>query len=194
MSNLTTAVIMDTETTGLLPTDEICSLSWLAISNPPSLEIRDTFSGLFDISKKEMPFVVQKIHKISKEMLRGKPRFTSLEQVNLPSETEFFIFHNAAYDWYKMLKSPIPSAKVICTLDLAKKLMPFEEGCSTTRTGRRSYKLVDLCSDLYPEKRDFIFSGAHGAEFDCKLTYLLIRYFFQNWEIADWDELYNLQA
>lgn len=188
------AVIMDTETTGLLATDEICSLAWLGLRELPDLGIQQTYDELFDITLKTMPFSAQKIHGIKKTDLEDKQRFSSISQVGLPETLQYIIFHNAAYDWDKMLKSPLP-VKVICTMKLAKALLPIEEGCSMSPSGKfRSYKLVDLLSDLYPEQRDFIFSGAHGASFDCKLTYLLVKYFVDTWELNTWEELWELQS
>ena len=187
-----TCAIADTETTGLLATDQICSVSWLGLSDLPDLAIKQTYDELFAISG-AMPFAAQKIHKITKKDLVGKPRFSSISQLGIPESVEYIIFHNAAYDWDKMLKKPLP-VKVICTMKLAKMLLPIEEGCSMSPSGKfRSYKLVDLISDIYPEQRDFIFSGAHGAKFDCRLTWLLVRYFVENWELNSWEELYELQ-
>ena len=187
-----TCAIADTETTGLLATDQICSVSWLGLSDLPDLAIKQTYDELFDISG-AMPFAAQKIHKITKKALEGKPRFSSISQIGLPESVKYIIFHNAAYDWDKMLKKPLP-VKVICTMKLAKALLPIEEGCSMSPSGKfRSYKLVDLLSDLYPDQRDFIFSGAHGSLFDTKLTFLLVRYFVENWELDSWDDLWELQ-
>ncbi len=187
------AAIADLETTGLLATDQICSFAWLGLSDLPDLTIQQTYDELFDITLAEMPFSAQKIHGIKKSDLEGKPRFSSISQVGLPESLEYIIFHNAAYDWDKMLKSPLP-IKVICTMKLAKALLPIEEGCSMSPSGKfRSYKLVDLLSDLYPDQRDFIFSGAHGAKFDCRLTWLLVRYFVENWELNSWEDLWELQ-
>lgn len=193
MTQPITCAIADSETTGLLATDQICSFAWLGLRDLPDLTIQQTYEELFDITLASMPFSAQKIHGIKKSDLKGKPRFSSISQVGLPDSLQYIIFHNAAYDWDKMLKNPLP-VKVICTMKLAKALLPIEEGCSMSPSGKfRSYKLVDLLSDLYPEQRDFIFSGAHGAKFDCKLTWLLVRYFVENWEINSWEDLYELQ-
>jgi len=186
-------VVMDTETTGLLPTDQICSLAWLGLGSLPNLSILQTFNELFDIEG-AMPASAFNIHKIPKTDLKGKPKFQNISQVGLPETVQYIVFHNAAYDWDKMLKKPLKDVKVICTMKLAKKLMPKEDGCSMSPSGKfRSYKLVDLCSDIYPEKRDFIFSGAHGSSHDARLTILLINHFIANWEIKTWEELYELQ-
>ena len=193
MTNPITCAIADSETTGLLATDQICSFAWLGLSDLPDLTIQQTYDELFDITLAAMPFSAQKIHGIKKADLKGKPRFSTISQIGLPESLQYIIFHNAAYDWDKMLKSPLP-IKVICTMKLAKALLPIEEGCSMSPSGKfRSYKLVDLLSDLYPEQRDFIFSGAHGAKADCLLTLLLVKYFVENWELNSWEDLYNLQ-
>lgn len=193
MPNPITCAIADSETTGLLSTDQICSFAWLGLSDLPDLTIQQTYDELFDISLKTMPFSAQKIHGIKKSDLVSKPRFSSISQVGLPASLQYIIFHNAAYDWDKMLKSPLP-IKVICTMKLAKALLPIEEGCSMSPSGKfRSYKLVDLLSDLYPEQRDFIFGKAHGAKADCLLTLLLVKYFVENWELDSWEDLHNLQ-
>ena len=189
-----TCAIADSETTGLLATDQICSFAWLGLSDLPDLTIQHTYDELFDITLASMPFSAQKIHGIKKSDLEGKPRFENISQVGLPESLQYIIFHNAAYDWNKMLKNPLP-IKVICTMKLAKALLPIEEGCSMSPSGKfRSYKLVDLLSDLYPEQRDFIFGKAHGAKADCLLTLLLVKYFVENWELNTWEELYELSC
>jgi DNA polymerase III epsilon subunit-like protein len=188
------AAIMDTETTGLLPTDQICSLAWLGLGSLTSNKILYEYHELFDITLTEMPFQAQKIHGISKSDIEGRPLFTNIAQVGLPDSVKYLVFHNAAYDWGTMLKTPLPDVKVICTMKLARAFILKESGCSLSPSGKfRSYKLVDLCSDFFPEKRDFIFSGAHGAAFDVKLTLLLLQILIQLTGVSSWEELYNLQ-
>lgn len=191
MTEKVIAVSLDTETTGLVRPQPL-SIAWFGLGALPSLKILSSFESLFDVTE-PITFEAQKIHGISKKMLEGEVVWSSMEQLKIPASVEYLICHNADFDWNKVLHKPT-GFKVICTMKLAKKLMPKEEGCSMSPSGRfRSYKLVDLCSDVFPEKRDFIFSGAHGSSFDAKLTILLLGYMISNWEIGSWEELWEMQ-
>jgi DNA polymerase III epsilon subunit-like protein len=189
------AISLDTETTGLgsaAKPPQPVSISWHGLGELPNLSVLESFEELFDVTE-PISLQAQQIHGISKAMIQGKPVWSSMAQLKIPETAQYMICHNADFDWGKVLGKP-KGFKVICTMKLAKALMPIEKGCSMSPSGKfRSYKLVDLCSDVYPEKRDFIFSGAHGSSHDAKLTILLLHHFVRNWEIQSWEDLFELQ-
>lgn len=189
------AIILDTETTDAGATPQPCEIAWLSLPRiVPGVTLQpiESFVSRFDITC-PMSFGAQKIHGITKESLRGLPTYQGTRQLAIPGSVKYMICHNAPFDYTKVLRSP-KEFTPICTLALAKKLIKIEPGCSMSPSGKfRSYKLVDLCSDLYPNHRDFIFSGAHGAKFDSGLTLLLLNYILENWEFGSWDELVEFQ-
>lgn len=189
------AISLDTETTGLgskAKPPQPVSIAWYGLGELPNLKPLASFESLFDVTE-PITLQAQQIHGISKGMLKGKPVWVGMAQLQIPDSVEYMVCHNAEFDWGKVLKQP-KGFKVICTMKLAKLLMPIEPGCSMSPSKKfRSYKLVDLCSDVFPEKRDFIFSGSHSSSFDAKLTILLLGYFVSKWEIKSWEELWEMQ-
>jgi exodeoxyribonuclease X len=102
-------------------------------------------------------------------------------EFTLPTETEYFIGHNIAFDHRTLGK---PNVKLICTKELS--LLTFNR-----QTGLGNNKLTTLIEFLYPGRNLTI--NAHGALHDCKLVYLLLIKILEKLpKIGTWDELSNL--
>ena len=120
-------VVVDIETTGLSPTcDRIIEIGAVAVKGG---RITDEFHSLIDPGR-SIPWHAQKVHGITDEMLKGKPR---PEKV-LPRVHNFFgqsvlVAHNAPFDLgflqreFSRLGLEL-GARSHCTLQLARKMLP----------------------------------------------------------------------
>jgi DNA polymerase-3 subunit epsilon len=125
------AVLFDTETTGLDPTlgDRIIEIAAIELFN--DLPTGRHFHTLLD-PERDVPSEVVRVHGITQEMLRGKPRFADIADALL----EFFgdsklVAHNAAFDFAfldaelaRIGRAPLERARMVDTLQLAKAKFP----------------------------------------------------------------------
>ncbi|MCX7957258.1 MAG: single-stranded-DNA-specific exonuclease RecJ [Endomicrobia bacterium] len=161
-------VILDIETTGLLPTvDEICEIAALKVKN---FSIIDTFYTLVKPDK-DIPENVTKIHGITNELVKNSPKIKDV----IPKLLNFIdknsiIFHNADFDLnfidfvLKNLGLEVLSSKnkIIDTLKLAKEYLPIN-----------SHSLKSL-SDYF----SFENQPNHRAYQDALATYELYYYLY----------------
>ena len=141
----TTFVAFDTETTGLRPVAASLVEIGAVKFRCDGTDI-ETFSQLID-PEEPIPEEVQGIHGISDDMVKGKPRVQDV----LPRFIEFLgprdnvlMAHNALFDIGFLVldlyraRMPLPEHRVIDTVALARKLIPFLPG----------YRLQGLCAAL----------------------------------------------
>ena len=125
--------ILDIETTGGAFNEE--GITEIAIYKFDGHEIVDQFISLVNPEKQIQPFVV-KLTGINNEMLRTAPKFYEVAKriIEITNDT-VLVAHNAQFD-YRILRTEfsrlgynfeIPN---ICTVELAKKLIPEQESYS----------------------------------------------------------------
>lgn len=182
------AAVVDTETTGLKEPQPL-EVAYIQLRNleyyhtvPLIAEDLPTFQKRFDVTK-EIDYGAQKIHGISKADVRGLPVYSNLTDLELPDETSYLICHNAPFD-SRVLEpgTDFFRYKYICTINLAKALWP----------GRKSYSMANLMKDFFPENHKILTKDAHGALVDCKLVLLILEKALEEFELTDWESLYEL--
>lgn len=156
-------IVLDTETTGLDPNDGHRVIEIGCVELIDHFPTGKTFQRYLN-PERDMPPDAQRIHGITTEFLRDKPRFAEIAEEFL----EFIgdaplIIHNASFDLkflnselHRISRKPIPFARAIDTIDMAKSKYP----------GSR-YSLDELCKRF---NIDLSSRSLHGALLDSELT------------------------
>ncbi len=156
-------IVLDTETTGLDPNDGHRVIEIGCVELIDHFPTGKTFQSYLN-PERDMPPDAQRIHGITTEFLQDKPRFTDIVEEFL----EFIgdaplIIHNASFDLkflnselHRTSRKPIPFARAIDTIDMAKSKYP----------GSR-YSLDELCRRF---NIDLSVRSLHGALLDSELT------------------------
>lgn len=177
-------IIFDTETTGIKKENkeaEIIEAAWVSLDE--NLEPTSTFEQRY---KPSIPidFGAMATHHIIEEDLVDCPESSTFK---LPDTVEYIIGHNVDYDWNMINK---PDVKRICTLALARKLLP--ELDSHTQTA-----LIYYFSENKNEAREMV-KNAHSALTDVQncnfVLNNLINYFEKKYarKVTDIDHLWRL--
>jgi len=188
--NKITAVVLDTETTGLRQPQPI-EVGYLALQElntyvmkPENIELitekHFTFNERFKPTK-AIDKQAQIVHGISLNDLLDKPAF-SMDKLNIPDSCEYMICHNVSYDWRVLGKPTETGLKKICTLKLAKALWP----------GLDSYKLTSLMYEFFPDYHERVTVNAHGALVDCRLTLALLAKACLEFDLKTWADFYEI--
>lgn len=181
------AYIIDTETTGEEPVPEVIELGVLrALEN---ITMADTpfvtepfFLGRFKPTGR-IRFSALAVHHILPEELTSEPS-AALAKAHLPTDMEYMIGHNVDYDWNALGN---PACKRICTLALARRIWPSNDGHSL---GAMSYQL----SSNLAETREAL-KSMHSAGDDAELCALLLQAMWgteQMQHVDSWEALYAL--
>lgn len=115
------ALLVDTETTGITPQDELIQLGLIQFNysqfNGSIIKQQAAYEGLRQPTIK-IPKVSQKVHGLTDRMVKGKALNRSLIE-KLVEETDVFIAHNAAFDIrYFSPLFPISAKKPwLCTMN-----------------------------------------------------------------------------
>lgn len=156
-------IVLDTETTGLDPNDGHRVIEIGCVELVDHFPTGKTFQRYLN-PERDMPPDAQRIHGITTEFLKDKPRFVDIVEEFL----EFIgdaplIIHNAGFDLkflnselHRTQRKPIPFARAIDTIDMAKSKYP----------GAR-YSLDELCKRF---NIDLSVRSLHGALLDSELT------------------------
>ena len=156
-------IVLDTETTGLDPSDGHRIIEIGCVELDDHFPTGRSFQRYLD-PQREVPAEAERIHGISSAMLAGKPKFDEVAEAFM----EFLgdaplVIHNASFDLKfvnaelaKIGKSPIPAARAIDTIEMAKIKLP----------GVR-YSLDELCKRF---GIDLTVREKHGALLDAELT------------------------
>lgn len=178
------AYIIDTETTGEEPIPEVIELGVLqavARKGPfAKFHTEPVFLGRFRPLGR-IRFSAMAVHHILPEELRGEPHST-LAKAQLPTDMEYMIGHNVDYDWRALSE---PACKRICTLAIARRIWPGNDGHSL---GAMSYQLA---SDL-PAVRESL-KNMHSAGDDAELCGMLLQAMWQEPSMAgidSWEKLW----
>ena len=156
-------VVLDTETTGLDPGDGHRVIDIGCVELLDHFPTGRTFQAYLN-PERDVPLEVQKVHGITTEFLSDKPLFATVVDEFL----EFIgdaplVIHNASFDLkflnselHRLQHAPIPLARAIDTIDIAKSKFP----------GAR-YSLDELCRRF---SIDLTSRTLHGALLDSQLT------------------------
>ncbi|HCX66866.1 DNA polymerase III subunit epsilon [Parvibaculum sp.] len=124
-------IVLDTETTGISPQDghRLVEIGCLELFN--HVATGKVYHTYID-PERDMPEGAFRVHGLSEEFLRGKPKFSEVADEFL----EFIgddplVIHNASFDMgfinaelKKIGRAPIPMARAIDTLDMARRKFP----------------------------------------------------------------------
>ncbi|MGD0191917.1 MAG: DNA polymerase III subunit epsilon [Rhizomicrobium sp.] len=156
-------IVLDTETTGLDPAEGHRVIEIGCVELEDHVPTGATFQCYLN-PERAVPIESQRVHGLTDEFLSDKPRFASVahDLVAFLGDAPLVI-HNASFDlkflnseFARMLLPPIPLARAIDTIDIAKCKIP----------GAR-YSLDELCKrfgiDLSARQK-------HGALLDAELT------------------------
>ncbi len=156
-------IVLDTETTGLDPSDGHRIIEIGCVELDDHFPTGRSFQRYLD-PQRDVPAEAERIHGISSAMLVGKPKFAEVAEAFM----EFLgdaplVIHNASFDLKfvnaelaRLGKPPIPVARAIDTIEMAKIKLP----------GVR-YSLDELCKRF---GIDLSARDKHGALLDAELT------------------------
>ncbi|MCL2039546.1 MAG: exonuclease domain-containing protein [Bacteroidetes bacterium] len=123
-------IVIDIETTGSKPEiDRIIDIACVTVNN---FEITDTYSSFVN-PHQSVPWFIQKLTGINNKLLKNAPEpirvFKNIADL-FQSHNTFFVAHAASFDYgfvkhtIKRLNIPFQDIPVLCTLKLAKKVLP----------------------------------------------------------------------
>ncbi|HVZ68004.1 MAG TPA: DNA polymerase III subunit epsilon [Rhizomicrobium sp.] len=155
-------IVLDTETTGLDPADGHRIIEIGCVELYDHVPTGDTFHRYLN-PERDIPLDSQRVHGITEEFLADKPLFAHVvdEMLEFLGEAPLVI-HNAGFDLkflnaelHRVARPPIPFARAIDTIDIAKAKIP----------GAR-YSLDELCKRF---SIDLTTRTKHGALLDASL-------------------------
>ena len=156
-------IVLDTETTGLDPADGHRIVEIGCVELIDHLPTGSTYHVYLN-PERAVPIESQRVHGLTDEFLADKPLFGSIAD----ALTAFLgdaplVIHNAAFDikflnaeYLRVMRAPIPLARTIDTIEIAKAKLP----------GAR-YSLDELCKRF---GIDLSARTKHGALLDAELT------------------------
>jgi len=156
-------IVFDTETTGFEPGDGHRIVEIGCVELIDHFPTGNTFQAYLN-PEREVPIESQRVHGLSNEFLSDKPFFAAVAEAFLAFIGDApLVIHNAAFD-IKFINAelartghpPIPLARAIDTIEIAKRKIP----------GAR-YSLDELCKRF---SVDLTARAKHGALLDADLT------------------------
>lgn len=194
-----TALVLDTETTGVGANDQIISIGYHQLQD---LEVYNSRIALFQylqsvedskrinsFSEMYCPSVpihpeATKVHGWTAEALA---EYSHPSTFQFPA-VQYMIGHNVDFD-HRMLGRP--DVRCICTMKLAKML--WKKRTDALGVGVTSYKLTSLIEELLSEGKD-ILDEAHSALGDATLTLILLSLILKQLpRVSSWEELWQMQ-
>lgn len=176
------AVILDTETTGVGDDDKVIEFACSApLENPFDLLSAEISIALMRFSsERPISYGAMATHHIIEEDLVGKPAFPGFDP---PPGVEYIVGHNVDFDWRMLGK---PNIKRICTLALARSLWPLIDSHSL---GAMVYHLSENRSDA----REMV-KGAHSASADVSmlLRVVLPAIILKERSVVTWADLWTV--
>lgn len=121
-------IVLDVETTGLAEPVGVCEIGIIELC-PNTLKEIGRFESLID---PEMPitFSASGVHRIVSDMVQDSPTLKEYFEIVLEGrytgKNVLMVAHNAAYD-YPKVKEHLGDSQSLCTLKLAKKILPDAE-------------------------------------------------------------------
>lgn len=170
-----TAIILDTETTGLTEPRPV-EIAWLRLGAPTDAHIYEEFVQRYNPGK-PIEYGAMATHHITAEDVADCPLWTEFK---LPGDTEYLIGHNVDYDW-QVIGSP--DVKRICTLALARAIW----------AGLDSHRLGALIYFLRPAfAREELTMRSHSALMDAEHCWDVLWAIRSNLaSLASWEALWE---
>lgn len=141
------AILLDTETTGLSEPIRPVEVAWIRLTGPRPLRQVESFGKRYD-PERAIEYGAMATHHITARKVAGLALWSTFR---LPEETEYLIGHNVDFDW-KVLGEP--AVKRVCTLALARSLWP---DCDSHTLGALLYLVAPAA----------VSTRLHGAFEDC---------------------------
>lgn len=179
-------IIADSETTGVGSADQIIELAYVELNEIPLFKQDKPYKPETLYNERFLPSVpihskALEVHGITFKDLLGKRKS---EEVELPKDVTIMIGHNIQFD-HRMLGKP--EVKLICTLDLAKKMSKF------LGIEFPNHKLDTLVEVLCPEKVTTQ-PEKHSAQGDILKNIIVLQELLKKLpNISSWDELWEFQ-
>jgi DNA polymerase-3 subunit epsilon len=156
-------VVLDTETTGFEPADGHRIVEIGCVELMEHLPTGKTYRAYLN-PERLVPLETQRIHGLTDEFLADKPKFVEIAEEFLAFIGDAaLVIHNASFDLkfvnselHRIGRPPIPYARAIDTIEIAKSRIP----------GAR-YSLDELCKRF---GIDLSVRTKHGALLDAELT------------------------
>lgn len=180
--NMHTALILDTETSSLkgLPI-EIAHCGIVIENGALVYDKENMFNQLYSIGDERIELGAMSTHNIIDSDLLGMPHFS---EFRLPEGVDYLIGHNIDYDINTIaLCGDQPKVKSICTLAIARKLLP----------DLNTHKLTTLMYHfLRHETARELIKNAHRASEDVYFTAILCAKLMKINDITSIEQLYAL--
>lgn len=181
-----TTYVVDTETTGEEPTPEVIELAIARLNatqwaNGVQLESEGWFLGRFKPTGR-IRFDAMAVHHILPHELEREPS-SALAKAALPTDMDYMVGHNVDYDWNAL---GMPPCKRICTLAIARRIWPGNDGHGL------SAMAYQLSSDLDSTREAL--RSAHSAGADVELCALILGAMYENPAMAgldSWEALWK---
>lgn len=175
---MTRVALVDTETTGfqkpILPV-QVCMIE-LEGDDPREFLVGEMWFRTFNPGR-AIEYGAMSTHFITDEEAAKNPDWDP----SLLPEVDMFIGHSIDYDW-EAVGSP-PNVRRACTHAMGKRAWPDLD----------SHKLgAILISLLGPAAAIPLLKSAHQADVDATNNLELVRALAREWDIATWDEFYDL--
>jgi DNA polymerase-3 subunit epsilon len=156
-------IVFDTETTGFEPSDGHRIVEIGCVELMDHIPTGRSFQAYLH-PERQVPIESQRIHGLSDEFLADKPKFAEIVEEFLAFIGDApLVIHNASFDLkfinselHRVGKPPLPAARAIDTIEMAKSKIP----------GAR-YSLDELCKRF---GIDLSVRTKHGALLDAELT------------------------
>jgi len=175
---MTTIAVLDTETTGfqkpVLPV-QVCLIE-LEGDDPREFQVGEVWTRTFNPGR-PIEYGAMSTHYVSNEVAAT---YEPWDPAFLPA-VDMFIGHSIDYDW-EAVGSPA-DVRRICTYAMAKRAWPDLD------SHKQGAVLIHL---LGAEAAIPLLQSAHQAEVDATNNMELVRALAKEWDIATWDEFYDL--
>jgi exodeoxyribonuclease X len=180
-------LILDCETTGVSSSDQIIELAYVELLPLPEFRSSSTpyKQGTF-FNERYFPSVpihskALEVHGITFKELLGKRKS---DEVELPKDVTMLIGHNIQFDHRFLGK---PEVKLICTLDLSRKMSKFLE------LDFPNHQLETLVQVLSPENT-LPTQKYHSAKNDILKNVIVLQKLLEKLpNISSWEELHEFQ-
>ena len=170
-----TAIVIDTETTGLIE-PQLIEVAWSKINSPVDLDAFGWFSQRYAPTKRIELGAMSTHHIMDEDLVNCPMHF----HFSLPVDISYLIGHNIDYDWSVISK---PDIKRICTLALSRYLWPELD----------SHKQSAMIYHLEREKARELLKNVHNATCDVYNCIVLLGHIITKLgDITSWEQLWEV--
>lgn len=170
------AIVFDTETTGLKPPVLLVEAAWRRIDDIATLRPVESFCQRYNPGKPIETGAMATHHILDEDLVDCPPSGA----FSLPDDVEYLIGHNIDYDWTVIGK---PQVKRICTLAIARKLWKNVDSHS------QSALAYQLTKDRARMRETL--KNAHSAATDVRLCSFILKAELSIIQPDSWDSLWQ---